>query len=89
MEFISNAKAATALLRLNAMDATIPSDTSEIETHKLPLTFLAPLNMIVPLLTPPLISPTDFYALFNTIAASLKLTEAFQSLLNWLSRGLK
>ena len=49
---------------------------------------IAPLNLEVPLLTPPFLQPTASYALVKTIEARLKLTESFHPLLAWRRGGI-
>ena len=88
-EVISDAKAATALLGSSPTDSTIPGDAATSKNHMLPIAYLAPLRLMVPLLTSIFLPPIVAYVLVNTKAESLQLTETVHLLLAWLKRGFK
>ena len=88
MAVMSDSEVAMDLMVLIPTDTTIPRDMSTRKSHKPPLALIATMRLEVPLLTPPLLPPTEFYALVKTIATSLTLTEEVRTLLAWMRRGI-
>ena len=76
--------AATYLLALSPTEAKVLDAIQANKEENLFLVSLAPLNIVSPLLNPPLLSPTYAYYFIESIAVALKLSTLVQLLRKWI-----